>query len=141
MLTIRTRLFIAFFLLIGLGFYYLVDWVRDDIRPRYLETMEESMVDTATVLASVVETEVESGQISTDAFSDAFTIAENRVFDARIYDLTKTQTNLRVYVTDRAGIVVYDSDGVDVGQDFSRWNDVYLTLRGEYGRTIHPHRS
>ena len=26
-----------------------------------------------------------------------------------------------------------DSSGVAVGQDYSRWNDVYLTLRGEYG--------
>ena len=30
-------------------------------------------------------------------------------------------------------IVVLDSSGVAVGQDYSRWNDVYLTLRGEYG--------
>ena len=33
----------------------------------------------------------------------------------------------------RKGRVVYDSDGVDLGKDYSRWNDVYLTLRGEYG--------
>src|SRR3546814_3758435 len=30
-------------------------------------------------------------------------------------------------------IVVFDSSGRDVGRDYSRWNDVYLTLRGEYG--------
>jgi two-component system sensor histidine kinase CreC len=29
--------------------------------------------------------------------------------------------------------VVLDSSGAAVGQDYSRWNDVYLTLRGEYG--------
>lgn len=27
----------------------------------------------------------------------------------------------------------FDSDGRAAGQDYSRWNDVYLTLRGEYG--------
>ena len=26
-----------------------------------------------------------------------------------------------------------DSDGKDVGKDYSRWNDVYLTLSGKYG--------
>jgi two-component system sensor histidine kinase CreC len=38
-----------------------------------------------------------------------------------------------VYVTDARGIVVFDSDGAAVGKDYSRWNDVYLTLRGRYG--------
>jgi len=36
-------------------------------------------------------------------------------------------------VTDAAGTVVFDSSGRDLGRDFSRWNDVYLTLRGRYG--------
>jgi two-component system sensor histidine kinase CreC len=39
----------------------------------------------------------------------------------------------RVYVTDANGIVLLDSAGRAVGQDYSRWNDVYLTLRGQYG--------
>jgi two-component system sensor histidine kinase CreC len=47
--------------------------------------------------------------------------------------LPKNQVNHRIYVTDANGIVVLDSSGTAVGQDYSRWNDVYLTLRGEYG--------
>ncbi|MFP3373377.1 two-component system sensor histidine kinase CreC, partial [Pseudomonas sp. SIMBA_068] len=39
----------------------------------------------------------------------------------------------RIYITDAAGIVVVDSWQQDIGKDFSQWNDVYLTLRGEYG--------
>jgi two-component system sensor histidine kinase CreC len=39
-----------------------------------------------------------------------------------------------VYVTDQDGIVVFDSDqGKAVGADYSRWNDVFRTLRGGYG--------
>src|SRR3546814_2103705 len=38
-----------------------------------------------------------------------------------------------VYVTDARGIVGFDSSGRDVGRDYSRWNDVDLTRRGEYG--------
>ena len=52
---------------------------------------------------------------------------------ATIWGLPKNQVNHRIYVTDAKGIVVLDSIGVAVGQDYSRWNDVYLTLRGEYG--------
>jgi two-component system sensor histidine kinase CreC len=52
---------------------------------------------------------------------------------ATIWGLPKNSVNHRIYVTDAKGIVVLDSRGVAVGQDYSRWNDVYLTLRGEYG--------
>lgn len=45
----------------------------------------------------------------------------------------KTQSQLHIYVTDAHGIVLYDSQNQWVGQDFSRWNDVYLTLHGKYG--------
>jgi two-component system sensor histidine kinase CreC len=40
---------------------------------------------------------------------------------------------LRTYVTDRNGVVVYDSTGQSLGKDFSQWRDVRLTLKGEYG--------
>jgi two-component system sensor histidine kinase CreC len=36
-------------------------------------------------------------------------------------------------VTDKRGIVLLDSQQIAVGQDYSRWNDVYLTLQGKYG--------
>ena len=150
MVTIRTRLFLAFLILVGLGFYSLVDWLLEDIRPRYLETMEESMVDTATILASVLSNQIE-GDVSTvknfrpaikdlENFRTAFGKARDRTFSARIYRLTKTNLTMRVYVTDKTGIVIFDSDeGREEGKDYSRWNDVHRTLRGEYGaRTSHP---
>tara|TARA_B100001939_G_scaffold336008_1_gene338640 strand:+ start:26417 stop:27862 length:1446 start_codon:yes stop_codon:yes gene_type:complete len=59
--------------------------------------------------------------------------AESRQFEARIYDIVKTKMNLYVYVTDHQGIVLYDSSGLRTGEDLSRMNDVYLTLRGDYG--------
>jgi two-component system sensor histidine kinase CreC len=36
-------------------------------------------------------------------------------------------------VTDATGMVLFDSTGRDEGKDYSRWNDVIRTLRGEYG--------
>jgi two-component system sensor histidine kinase CreC len=53
---------------------------------------------------------------------------------ARIYDYVKRESDIRVYLTDASGIVLFDSyDSENVGKDFSHWLDVYKTLRGEYG--------
>ena len=127
-------MFVAFLLVAGVGFYQLVDWIREDLRPRYLETMEESMVDTATLLASLISEKSQRDGIHTDDLRLAFDHAQKRRFAAQIFEVTKTQVNMRVYVTDRNGIVLFDSNhGNDEGKDYSRWNDVYRTLRGEYG--------
>ena len=131
---IRSRLFVALLLLVGAGFYVLIDWILDDLRPRYAATMEESMVDTATLLASWLESQVEAGVIRSDGLRSALDTAHKRRFSAQIYELTKTRINMRVYVTDREGIVIFDSDnGRDEGKDYSRWNDVRRTMQGQYG--------
>ena len=126
---IRTRLVLAFLLVSGVGFYQFTYWVLEDLRPRYLATMEEAMVDTAVALASLVE-----AQQSVDGLRAAFDGAGRKTFSAVIYEMEKAKINMRVYVTDAQGIVIFDSDhGKDEGQDYSRWNDVHRTLRGEYG--------
>ena len=137
---IRLRLFLTFLLLVGLGFYLLVRWILDDLRPRYLATMEESMVDAATLLAAGVSRgTTPDGAIPTADLRAAFDDAGRRRFLARIYEVTKTNLNLRVYVTDRHGVVLFDSDGgKDEGRDYSRWNDVFRALRGEYGARTTP---
>jgi len=131
---IRTWLFAAFLVLAGAGFFALVRWILDDLRPRFLATMEESMVDTATLFASLLSSQLKEGEIQTQDLRMAFDAAQKRRFAARIYEVMKTQVNTRVYVTDRSGVVLFDSDnGRDEGKDYYRWNDVLRTLRGEYG--------
>lgn len=131
---VRTRLSIAILLLAAAGFYWLVDWVLDDLRPRYLAAMEEAMVDTATILATAVESGLPDGTPQVDRLRGVMSAADRRQLHATIYEYTKTHLSVRIYVTDKQGIVVYDSDGGEAeGQDYSRWNDVLLTLRGEYG--------
>ncbi|MDA0321341.1 MAG: two-component system sensor histidine kinase CreC [Verrucomicrobia bacterium] len=131
---IRTRIIIAFLIPGALGFYFLVDWVLDDVRPRYLEAMEESMIDMATILATALSDPPDAPTIDATSIDTTLRRAKIRVFDARIYGITKEQIDMRVYVTDTDGIVIYDSDhGRAVGDDYSNWNDVYRTLRAEYG--------
>jgi hypothetical protein len=42
MVTIRTRIITGMLVIVAVGFYYLVNWVVDDLRPHYMKSMEES---------------------------------------------------------------------------------------------------
>jgi len=132
--SVRTRIIVAFLILVGAGFFFFVDWVSDDLKVRYREATEEPLVDIAVLTASFLSREVEEGRIRIEPLRAAVKRAESEPIAAEIYDLLKTDFGMRIYVTDREGIVIYDSDGgMAEGEDYSRWNDVYLTLRGEYG--------
>lgn len=132
-MSIPTRLYLGLTLIVVAGFYSLANWVLDDLRPRYREATEESLVDTATVLAVLLAREMPNDTLRANTFREAFAEVYRRAFSNRIYAITVTNVDLRVYVTDTNGLVVFDSRGVDEGRDYSRWNDVYLTLRGRYG--------
>ncbi len=131
---IRTRIIACFAIVVAAGFAYLLNWVRDDLRPRYLESLEESMVDMANVFATLVEEDLARDRIDPDLFRKVFDKVGDRPISARIYDLVKTNVDIRVYMTDAQGIVIFDSDGGRAeGEDYLRWNDVSRTLDGRYG--------
>jgi len=137
---IRTRLlavFVAFTFAAVFGVVYLI---AEEIRPSYLEAQEEALVDFSEMLAAIVSesavTRSNDGDISINSglLEHAFTALPKRNLQAQIYDLEKTQVDTRVYVTDQLGNVIFDSDnGRDVGENYSLWRDVALTLRGDYG--------
>jgi two-component system sensor histidine kinase CreC len=132
---IRTRILLVYLLLVGGGAWYLVAWTMNTVRPRYLESMEESLVDAANLFASAVETDaVTDGRIMPEGLRRLFDPAYHRTLDAQIYSIRKRAIDLRIYVTDTTGHVIYDSDhGADEGKDYSKWRDVRLTLAGGYG--------
>ena len=133
-MTIRTRILLVYLLIVGGGFYYLVNRSVAELRPRYLESMEESLVDTVNLLATVIERDVGDGPIDAFKVNQLFRSAFARRFYARIFSLTKDRVDLRVYVTDERGIVLYDSIfPSDEGQDYSQRMDVARTLKGKYG--------
>jgi len=72
-------------------------------------------------------------QLMTAAWEEPATSLD-RMVDAHIYSIRKRAIDLRIYVTDTNGRVIYDSDhGTDEGKDYSKWRDVRLSLAGEYG--------
>lgn len=131
---IRNRLFITATLLMLVGFYGLVDWIVRDVRLHYFITMEESLVDTSTILAEQIAHRLPTATLAVDAaFEDALTDARAREFSATIYNHTKTNMNLRVIVVNRNDGVIYDSRGdLAVGEAY-KWRDTRLALAGEYG--------
>ncbi|MFO1470998.1 MAG: two-component system sensor histidine kinase CreC [Turneriella sp.] len=131
---IRTRLLLSLFLTAGIAFYFLGNWLRDDVKFRYFQILEDGLAETAHILAAAVEIESGTGQpIRVQALQKVIRAALERHIDAEIFGVKKQQISLRVYATDSQGKVLYDSAGFGLGKDYSKWNDVYLTLRGRYG--------
>lgn len=129
----RSRVFIAVLLIYTAGTAFLLYRVLADLDPRYRESAEESLVETSQLLATLVEQEVRGGAIDVSRLAPLFDAVYARRFDARIFDVTKDRVELRMLVTDRTGRVLFDSWGQATGADHSRWNEVYLALRGQYG--------
>jgi two-component system, OmpR family, sensor histidine kinase CreC len=129
----RSRIFIALLLFYAVGMAFVLYRVVSDLDPRYRESAEESLVETSQILASLVEQDVRDGAIDTARLDALFKSTYARDFDVQIFSVKKTRVELRAYVTDRHGWVIYDSTGLATGQDFSQWRDVRLALKGEYG--------
>ncbi|SIQ33410.1 two-component system sensor histidine kinase CreC [Pseudacidovorax sp. RU35E] len=129
----RTRIFLAVLLIYVVGITWLLWRVVGDIDPRYRESAEEAQVEIAQLMATLIEQDVIAGAIDTRRLEPLFRALYAREFSAQIYDLHKQKVELRVYVTDRSGRVIYDSTGRSVGADYSRWIDVSRTLAGSYG--------
>ena len=117
----------------AIGMAALLYQLLADLDPRYRESAEEGLIETAQLMATVIEQDVEYGALPTDRIGGIFRDLYARRFSAQIYNLHKTRVELRAYVTNRHGQVVYDSTGRDLGKDYSGWRDVRNTLLGEYG--------
>lgn len=127
------RIFLVYALFIALTGYFVLSTVMKEVRPGVRQSTEETLVDTANLLAEILRQDVKAGTLNQSHFPDALKAYGLRQPGANIWGMPKNQVNNRIYVTDARGIVLLDSAEQAVGQDYSRWNDVYLTLRGEYG--------
>lgn len=127
------RIFLVYFLFVGLAGWFVLSTVMDEIRPGVRQSTEETLVDTANLLAELLSADLRAGRLQQSSWQSLFQAYGQRQPQAQIGEVSKLAVNHRIYVTDAAGKVLLDSSGQAVGEDYSRWNDVYLTLRGEYG--------
>jgi two-component system, OmpR family, sensor histidine kinase CreC len=127
------RLLFGFFLVTGLAAFFVLRVFMAEVKPSVREVMEDMMVDTANILAELASDDLSAGAIANGRFAGHVRNYAQRPIDAQIWGLAKQSLDFRVYVTDAAGKVVFDSENAATGQDYSRWRDVARTLRGEYG--------
>jgi two-component system, OmpR family, sensor histidine kinase CreC len=131
---LASRIFLSYLLISVVCFYYPVSHVFKDLRIFFLESVEDPLADQANILASIAGTWMEAGRLDTARLSAAFDETYSRSLPAQIYGFPKTRVDLRIYITDISGKVVFDSMGKEnIGADYSRWRDVSRTLKGEYG--------
>ena len=132
------RIFLGYFLLVGLLAAFLLKLVGDEIKPAVRQSSEEVLVDTANLLAELVQPDFVAGRLDDGRFARAIKLFAERNPQAKVWGVARDKTFLRVYITDAKGKVILDSTGQAVGQDYSQWRDVYLTLRGQYGARSSP---
>lgn len=132
------RLFFGFFLIAGLAAFFILRVFVGEVQPSVRQVSEDILVDAANLLAEAASPELAAlrpgGTMEGGAFAAAVARYRQRPVDAHIWGLHKRSLDLRVYVTDATGRVVFDGGAApETGQDYSRWRDVARTLRGEYG--------
>jgi two-component system sensor histidine kinase CreC len=132
------KLFLGFFLIVGIAAFFVMRIFVNEVKPGVRQAMESTLVDAANVLAEMAAADLKAGTLRNGTFVANLARAQQRDPKAMVWRFPKRTLDYQVTITDAKGIVVYDSRGRDVGRDNSRWNDVYRTLRGEYGARSSP---
>ncbi len=130
---IGLRILLGYFLIVALAALLLGRVFLQEVKPGVRQAMEDTLVDTANLLAEQAKDDLLAGRIDDGRFAAHVRALTDRDLGAEIWGFTKRKVSTRIYVTDARGFVVFDSSGQDLGKNYSRWNDVHLTLQGRYG--------
>ena len=140
-MSIFIRIWFFFGLVILLGLWFMSYTFNQQVKPNVRQVIEDTLAENANVIAALVAEDLLNGRLDRPEFDqkiqNALDRKLNRVIlspssasDEQLHALARHQ---QIYITDAQGMVLYDSQGLAVGQDYSKWNDVYLTLKGQYG--------
>ena len=139
-LSIFFRIWIALALVLILCGVVIFTQLFGYVKPTAQQVIEDTLLDTSKLLAASMQAPLSTGQIYDEHYQaqlDAAFIGTPATGNnlGPVYQ-TKAHSSFRVYVTDDSGQVIYDSlppaDNKE-GENYGRWNDVYLTLKGQYG--------
>ena len=130
---IGLRVLLGYFLIVALAALLVGKVFVEQVKPGVRQAMEGTLIDTANTLAELASDDMLAGRIADGPFARRMHAVYARKVGADVWGFSKDRSGFRVTVTDARGIVVFDSEGKDLGRDNSRWNDVYRTLRGQYG--------
>ncbi len=132
-MSIFIRIWFFFGLVILVGIWFMSYTFNQQVKPNMRQVVEDTLAENANIIAMLVAEDVHDHSVSSAQFNQKIQDALSRKLNAQIWQFNKQKINQQIYITDAKGIVIYDSRGIALGQDYSQWNDVYLTLRGQYG--------
>ena len=90
------RIFLVYFLFVGLAGYFLLNTVREQIRPVVRQSSEETLVDTANLLAEILHDDVKSATLNQSRLSQVLASYGERRPSAQIWGLAKNQVSHRI---------------------------------------------
>ncbi len=154
-LSIFFRIWLAVALVLIVSGTVVFTQLFEHVKPTAQQVIEDTLLDTSKMMAANLQAPLQSGQLLDASYQrqldSAFIAKPASVKDINSkdsYELDKqpeyqqkTASSFRLYVTDNKGMVLYDSlpaPNNAEGEDYSRWNDVYLTLNGQYGARSTP---
>lgn len=132
-MSIFVRIWFFFSLILLVVLWFMLYTINQQIKPNVRQVVEDTLAENANIVAQLIAEDVYTGVVQTVAFDEKIQHALSRDLHAKIWQQDKNSIHQHIYITDAQGIVRYDSQGISTGQDYSQWNDVYLTLRGRYG--------
>lgn len=132
-MALSKRIFIFYFLFVALCSYFMVHLFSRQVYPSVRQTTEETLVDTANFLAEMVSFDLKDEKITASYLQQRMQAYKQRNPKAKIWAVDKKSVSLNIYITDKHGIVLFDSENKAIGKDYSNWRDVHLTLAGKYG--------
>lgn len=132
-MSIFVRIWFFFSLILVLVLWFMLYTITEQVKPNVRQVVEDTLAENANIVAQLIAEDVASGFVHQPEFDQKIQHALSRDLHAQIWQHQKNQIHQQLYITNAKGMVIYDSQGIAKGQDYSKWNDVYLTLRGQYG--------
>ena len=93
------RIFLVYVLFIGLTGYFVLSTVMEEIRPGVRQSTEETLVDTANLMAEILRDDFKAGTLNQNRWPQLLKAYGERQPKANIWGLPKNQVNHRIYVT------------------------------------------
>lgn len=130
---IGLRILLGYFAVVGLAGWFVLNVFVEEVKPGVRDTLEDTLVDSANLLARIAAPDLKAGRLDQSSLAQSLSDNTPAGVPALISGVRKKSLDMRITITDTQGVVVFDSTGQDVGRDYSKWNDIYRTLHGQYG--------
>jgi two-component system sensor histidine kinase CreC len=134
----RRRLFLALAVILDfeLGLAVLVMRQVEDVERRFRESAKADLADTAAFAALLLGLQSQGGLPNAGRMDLVMAELQRRQVRTRIRQAIHQDRELRVYLLDGRGQVIYDSTGRVQGRNLSVEPDVQLALTGEFGARL-----